>query len=127
MKNLTLSNENGNGIQAKEGMIAIEIDLRTQEIGRPSPRFSLSRFFSDGQGGLERSAEFEPTDLPRLLCVWQLLCGHFAKLDGIDESTAKWLQSLHNILAEFMEYSHGRMEADDREFFLRLQAHSAPQ
>lgn len=127
MKHITPNAESGNGVQATERTIVIEIDLRTEEIGRPAPRFSLSRFFPDGRGGLERSPEFEPADLPRLLCVWQTLCGHFAKHDGVDEFTAKGLHCLHNILAEFMEYALERMEADDREFFLRLQAHSTPQ
>lgn len=127
MPTVTLNDENGNGVQPGEKTIAIEIDLRTEEIGRSTPRFSLSRFFSDGQGGLERMSQFEPADLPRLVCVVQILCGHFAKLDELDEFTARHLQCLHNILAEFMEYSLERMEAGDREYFLRLQAHSTPQ
>lgn len=127
MRTVTRNVVDGNDIEPGENTIAIEIDLRTDEIGRPAPRFSLSRFFPDGHGGLERSAEFEPADLPRLVCVVQTLCGHFAKLDELDEFTAKRLQCLHNILAEFMDYSLERMEADDGEFFSRLESHSTPQ
>ena len=127
MKTVTLNAGNGNGVQPGEEAIVIEIDLRTDEIGRPTPRFSLSRFFPDGQGGLERASEFEPADLPRLVCVVQTLCGHFATLDEVDEWTARNLQCLHNILAEFMTYSLERMEAGDGEFFTRLESHSVPQ
>ena len=127
MKTVTRNAGDGNGVQPGEEAIMIEIDLRAEEIGRPAPRFRLSRLFPDGQGDFERAFEFEPADLPRLVCVVQVLSGHFAALDEIDEWTARNLQCLHNILAEFMAYSQERMDAGDEAYFSRLRSHSTRQ